>query len=282
MEFDQLEQLVAIERHGTLSAAAAELHVSQPALSRSIQRLETELGQPLFDRHGRSATLNDAGRIALDYAHQILRDQRLMRQALDDHARRERALTVATVAPAPLWHLTALLIERYPGLPLFSQTQDQASIEQAILNGDADLGIALRPLMLPTVRHCRLMTESLSVCLPQAHPLASAASLSAEELDGEEFLLFQQIGFWQGFCDTHFPHSKFLVQEDRMVFEQMLSSTQLLYFVTDAPSLSNNVPPGRVVVPLRDNDAHATYYLLSREGARPEVSDAFDWVRQQS
>ena len=50
MELEQMRQLDAIARRGTISAAAEELHLSQPALSRSIRRLERELGQELFDR----------------------------------------------------------------------------------------------------------------------------------------------------------------------------------------------------------------------------------------
>ena len=53
MELEQLRQLDAIARRGTMSAAARALHLSQPALSRSLARLEAELGQPLFDRLGR-------------------------------------------------------------------------------------------------------------------------------------------------------------------------------------------------------------------------------------
>ena len=103
MDLDQLRQLDAIARQGTMSAAARALHLSQPALSRSLARLEVELGQPLFDRPGRRLVLNDAGRVALEHARQILRDERAMRAALDDVARRTRALRVGTVAPAPLW-----------------------------------------------------------------------------------------------------------------------------------------------------------------------------------
>ena len=65
MELEQLRQLDAIAREGTMSAAARALHLSQPALSRSLARLEAELDQPLFDRPGRRLVLNDAGRVAL-------------------------------------------------------------------------------------------------------------------------------------------------------------------------------------------------------------------------
>ena len=50
MELEQLRQLVEIERLGTISAAAEKLHLTQPSLSRSMKRLETDLGQELFDR----------------------------------------------------------------------------------------------------------------------------------------------------------------------------------------------------------------------------------------
>lgn len=282
MDFEQLQQLEAIERTGTFSAAAHELHISQPALTRSMQRLEAELGQPLFDRAGRSAQINEAGQIALDYAKQILREKYLMREALSEHARRARALVVGTVAPAPLWRLTALIVERFPTSILTSKTFETERLEREVLNGGVDLGISLKPCMMPTVSCCQLMTESLSVCLPSDHPLANRKSLSTAELDGESFLLYQGIGFWQDFCDTHFPHSKFVIQEDRTVFHQMIPSTPLIYFVTDVPSLRSAVPEGRTVVPLQDAAAHATYYLLVQDGARQEALDIFDWIRNSA
>lgn len=279
MDFEQLEQLDAIERTGTMSAAAAELHISQPALSRSIQRLEAELGTPLFDRLGRQATINAAGRTALDYARQILRERQLMRLALDDIAQRERALMVGTVAPAPLWRLSALTVERFPEAIITSRTISPDKIEREVLSGGVDLAITNKPTQLPTIRCCQLMTESLSVVLDKSHPLAGAKTLSAAELDGESFLLSSGIGFWQDYCDTHYPHSHFVVQEDRVLFEHMLSNTKLAYFISDAPALANELPAHKVMVPLRDTAAHATFYLLVSQAARPEAQNIFEWVR---
>lgn len=60
--FHQLEQLLAIAEHGTLTGAAGALHLSQPALSRSMQRLEDELRVTLFDRQKNRITLNQTER----------------------------------------------------------------------------------------------------------------------------------------------------------------------------------------------------------------------------
>lgn len=279
MDFEQLRQLDAIDREGTMSAAAEALHISQPALSRSMQRLEAEFCQEFFERQGRRCLLNAAGRIALEHARQLLRDERLMRDALSLHAQRARALRVGSVAPAPLWRLTSLAIERLPHAVLTSEMMDDRDVQRRLFDGSLDMGISLRPCVLPTVRCAKLMTESLSVSLPPSHPLAHARSLDAADLDGETFLLYRGIGFWKEFCDRNFPHSEFIVQEDRSVFDRMLRTTPLAYFVTEA-AMDGLSAPERSIVPLRDAAAHATYYLLVRENARGEAAVAFDYARE--
>ena len=71
-EIYQLEQLLAFAECGTLSGAAERLHLSQPALSRSMQRLEAELQVPLFDRHKNKIEFNESGRMAAEYARQVM------------------------------------------------------------------------------------------------------------------------------------------------------------------------------------------------------------------
>lgn len=102
MELEQLRQLDAIARTGTFSAAADELHTSQPSISRSMRALERELGCELFSRSRNRAELNDAGRRALDHARAILAEERRMRDAFAELTRTNRTLAIASVAPAPV------------------------------------------------------------------------------------------------------------------------------------------------------------------------------------
>ena len=60
----------------------------------------------------------------------------------------------------------------------------------------------------------------------------------------------------------------------------MACSSSLPHFITDAPFFSDAVP-GRVIVPIRDTAAHATFYLLARAGCRQEAENLFDWVSRQ-
>lgn len=281
MELEQLRQLEATERCGTMSAAAAELHISQPALSRSIQRLETELGCELFDRSKNHVTLNDVGRIAVEHARAVLEQVQLLVDAVNDAADRNRPLRVGTCAPAPLWHLTSLVLEAVPGEVLSSEMTDEKDIERGIINGVLDLGITRRPLMLPNVASVQLMTENLSVSVPEGHELAGRSYVSLADLDGRDFLLYQDIGVWNKIHDEAMPNANFVVQQDRQVFMQLTQNTRMLFFVTDAAG-SWNETPGRVVIPISDPAAHATFYVLGRTDLDEQVRTILHAVRSRS
>ena len=281
MDIEQLRQLSTVAELGTVSAAAERLRISQPALSRSIVRLENELGCPLLERTGRRVALNHAGRTALEYARSILHEERLMRIALDDIANRARSLTVGTVAPAPLWRLTALSVERFPDRMLSSRTMRQQDVEREVIDRDLDLGISLKPLRYPAVRCCHLMDEVLAISAPDDHPFAQRESLTFADVDGEDFLLIGGIGFWRGLVDEKMPHSRFLVQEDRVVFERLSATSPLLGFVTDAAYLAGETP-GRTVVPLDESQARARFWLLANADGDAQALELFDWAETQA
>lgn len=72
IEFNQLEHLVAIAKNKTISKAAEELLISQPGLTRSMQRLEHDLGLSLFDRKKNKIELNENGKLAVEFAKKLL------------------------------------------------------------------------------------------------------------------------------------------------------------------------------------------------------------------
>ena len=82
LELYQLEQLVMIEKCGTFSEAARELYISQPALSRSMQRLEKELGFPLFEHGKNRVSLTPTGVLAVSYARELLKRAKEMQTQL--------------------------------------------------------------------------------------------------------------------------------------------------------------------------------------------------------
>ena len=76
MELEQLRQFLKVAELGNFTRAAEAVGLSQPALSRSIARLEEELGRPVFERQARQVTLTDVGRLLHERAKQIVADRR--------------------------------------------------------------------------------------------------------------------------------------------------------------------------------------------------------------
>ena len=113
IEIYLLEQLAAVAEHGTLIKAAEALYLSQPALSRSMKKLETQLGVSLFDRDNSKITLNKTGQYAVEYARRILELDREMCEGVADFDRRQRTVSVGACAPFPLGELTPVIQERF-------------------------------------------------------------------------------------------------------------------------------------------------------------------------
>ena len=102
LNFHHLRYFWAVAKEGNLTRAAAQLHVSQSALSAQIKQLEKELGQSLFQRTGRTLTLNEAGRLAFAYAETIFTTGNELMAVLREGRREEREVlrigAVATVS----------------------------------------------------------------------------------------------------------------------------------------------------------------------------------------
>lgn len=118
-ELNQLRQLVTIAETGTLSNAAELLHISQPALSRSVQKLEAEWNVTLFDRRKNRVTLNKTGELAVQYARQVLTDADQMTQAVQAFDRSQHSIAVGSCAPAPIIELLYSLSERFAAARCF-------------------------------------------------------------------------------------------------------------------------------------------------------------------
>ncbi|HJA29414.1 MAG TPA: LysR family transcriptional regulator [Candidatus Olsenella pullicola] len=279
MELEQLRRLDAIARAGTISSAAEELHMSQPSVSRSMRALERELGCELFERTRNHVELNEAGRVALRHARAILAEERRMRDAFDELTRTSRTIRIASVAPAPVWRLTARVTERFPGTILTSElTDDEREVERRLFDRSADLVVTRRPMGLPNVTCVPLMVENLSVFVPRGDELAGRTSVRFSELDGRTFLMNAEVGFWGDVVRAAMPSARIIEQTDSTVLSQMIRSSDLLGFVTDVTGAQHE-DECRVRVPIRDADAHATFYVVTLVDAPRAVLDIVELVR---
>lgn len=262
IELFQLEQLEAFARYGTLSKAAEALHMSQPTLTRSMQKLEAEFGVPLFRRAKNKLAFNENGELAAEYAGRILSQTKDMLDLVRARDRASHTLSFGTCAPVPALTLIQNASQAYPNMAVSTESKDNEALLAGLKNGLYQVIILPCPPEDASLHWKEYGTESLAFALPPGHPLADREGVFMKELDGENMLLYADIGFWYELPAKKMPHSRFLVQSDRFAFAELVQSSVLPSFVTDAAIRLYGPPKNRKVVPILDPEATAAYYAV--------------------
>lgn len=263
-ELVQLEQLLAIAKYETLSKASEELLISQPALSRSMQRLEDELQVPLFTRQKNKITFNDNGKVALDYAKRILDDCNEMTNYLQTLEKNRHTISIGSCAPAPMWDLAPKVSRAFPERTIQSEIKSVKELIKGLLNNQYQIIIINKKLDIPNIKCHEYCKEQLYITLPPTHPLAGKKTVSFNDLNGQSLLILSKIGFWFDICKKNMPDSMFLVQKELSALNELRRSSTLPSFATNlTSSMYDN--EDRVLIPFSDDEVNITFYLLYKE-----------------
>ncbi|WP_196000433.1 LysR family transcriptional regulator [Clostridium sp. 1001271B_151109_B4] len=259
-EFIQLEQLLAIDKYKTLSKAAEKLLISQPALSRSIQRLEEELQVTLFTRQKNKITFNENGKLALEYARKIVNSSLEMKEHLQAFDKSNHTISIGSCAPAPIWNLTPEVSRLFPDMKIQSDMKSLDELVDGLINNKYQIIITTDEMNFPDIISRKYCEEHLYISLPPAHPLAGHKSLTLNDLNGQSILILSKIGFWYDICKEKMPDSLFLVQEELSALNELRKSSALPSFSTDLTNNSSS-HDHRILIPLTDPEVNVTFYI---------------------
>lgn len=192
MELNQLECFLHVAKTEHITQSAEQLHLTQPSLSKTISRLEEDLGAKLFDREGRNIRLNENGKIVKHYAEQIMYTigdmQAELAESVSGHSGSIRVGS-AYNGHEPNWLLSCArdyLISR-PDVKFRLQSYPAELLPQALENRDVDLGVTVWPLREPGIHWTELFSEPIGVIMSRHHPLANKEDLSLTDLRHERF-----------------------------------------------------------------------------------------------
>ncbi len=195
MEFKQLRSFVEVVHRGGFTQAGKTLHISQSAVSKQVAQLEYSLGTPLLERTGSHIRLTAAGRVVLQRAEAMLRLQSELQSELDDMqqlTRGELRLGLPQLGGDTLFaELFAEYRRRSPNVTIQLLEGGTRSIEQAILNGELEVGGSLMPSD-PAFAWQAFCDEPLDALLPVDHPLAQQPQVRLEALADTPFLMYQR------------------------------------------------------------------------------------------
>jgi len=181
MDFKDMAYIIAIADHKNISQAARSLHITQPALSQQLHKIETQLGKPLFTRSGHTLTPTAACRIVCDQGRKMLAERDMMLYAinrLQDSAEETLRLGMSRFyARLLLPGIMRCFHKRHPFYSVqFIDSGSSLQLEQDVLDGNLDC--CLLPLYPsnPELSYLEIGTENIYLAIPRDHPLNQLAS----------------------------------------------------------------------------------------------------------
>jgi DNA-binding transcriptional LysR family regulator len=189
LTLDQFAVFVAIAETGSFAGAARRLGRAQSAVTYAVQKMEDQTGLPLFDRSAYRPVLSEAGRALLPHARRVVEDvAAYRRQAAGIAQGIEAELTVALSSLVPLGLVTPALARLhggYPGVQLRLLIQPDEQAVASLLEGEADLALALDMPTLPAwTERIRLADLDMVFVAARGHPLAQLEGPHAAEILG--------------------------------------------------------------------------------------------------
>ena len=177
MNFQELNYILCIAKHQNLTKAAQELYISQPTLTKYLQRLEREVNGKLFVRSGNSYTATYLGRRYMEYAKKILAVNQDWEKELQDlTSYNEGELNIAFPlmrSSCMVPQIMTVFHKQYPGVRVNLREETYAIQEKLLLDDQLDFAIFNEAKPHPKLEYETLLKEEVLLVMPKGHPLAS-------------------------------------------------------------------------------------------------------------
>lgn len=193
IDFDGIQAFVAVAELGGFNKAAEQLHVTQTALTRRIQKLESYLGLKLLDRTTRYVELTTVGRDFLNQARGIVSEMTSAVEGLKDMSRNSLGSFTLACVPTMAAHILPELIRKYTDICPHNRIRllDARSYEvrAAVLNGRAELGISIQGEKNPEIAEIPLFDDRLMFFCRDTHTFANRSSVGWSDMSRADIIV---------------------------------------------------------------------------------------------
>jgi LysR family transcriptional regulator, transcriptional activator of the cysJI operon len=196
MDFDRLKLFRDVALNRSISKGASLNGISQSAVSQYLQDLEQQVGLTLLDRGNRPLTVTEAGKLYLDMCRDVLNRRDEFQIALDQlKGAVEGTVRVASIYSVGLSELSRLekeFVRRYPQARIEVEYLRPEKVYEAVATDRADLGLMSYPEATKEVTVLPWRQEEMAVAASPYHPLAKNSAVRPEDLDGVDFIAFDE------------------------------------------------------------------------------------------
>ena len=196
MEIRQLQYFLEIAKDGNYTQAAKKLYVSQSSLSKSIKKLETEIGQDLFGPKHKGFVLTYAGQRLFESAERIIKEYEAILGELQGPQSTSRGRVTIGIPPLICTCFFAPILagfrDVYPDVEINIIEKGAKSIQDAVNQETLDVGIVILPVYEGKFDVTGLVSDELVLVVSSHHPLAERSEVTYADLKNEKFVLFNE------------------------------------------------------------------------------------------
>lgn len=256
------------------------MHISQSALTLAMQKVEDYLGVPIFERTKNRLSLNDTGKELIKNARLVLEAERTMKERTIAYYELASSISIGTIAPGPMIKYGQLLFSIFPSKNIASKIDDEENLLEGLKNWKYDFIFVQNPYEDEQVESVFAFTEYLYMTIPKQHFLAGLKDgVHFSEMDGQSFLVAENLGIWDKIIEKYLPKSRFLPQTMENLNEIVNAST--------IPTFSTNVTymqktqNGRISIPILDESAKVNFYMAYNKRNKPKIKEFLTKLQTQ-
>lgn len=280
MDITTLEYFKIIAESGSLTKAAQQLHITQPAMSAMLKKLEEELGVELFDRSPNRIYLNKTGEIALIHVNTILRNVEQLKADVLSAARQSQTLSIAFCDPGVRWFSVPRFSVAHPEIQVKDDLYEGEDAASLLSERVYDLMVTPQKITDTRIQSLPFLSDQVYLSVPEDSNLAGRSTISIREIPAQA-LLYPQIGGYflsqmeKVITADHLPIT--LVKNNYNVTQHLIRTTNFLATISTLSMELRNDGTHRTLIPITDPELNVLYYISYQKNNRDKVKVFLQW-----
>jgi DNA-binding transcriptional LysR family regulator len=283
----RLEVFYTVAKRLSFTKAAAELFITQPAVTKHIHELEDQYKAKLFERKGNRINLTEAGEVLLHHAGKVFELYRNVEFEINALNKRKEGLlrlgastTIAQYIVAPL---LARFRNKFPDVQLSLITGNTEQVEKALLLKEIEIGIIEGYSKNPEISYQEFLKDEIVLVCSSTHPLANRNSLNADELKNIRFVLREQGSGTLEVID-HALKQAGIIHSALQVEIRLGNTESIKSYLLNAPCMAflsvhaimDEVKRGELkIIDVENLSIERSFYLISLQGKKTGLADLF-------
>lgn len=282
MDITQFEYFKVIAETESLTKAAKELHISQPAMSAMLKKFEEELNVELFDRSPNKIKLNKMGEVALIHTNNILKNVEKMKSDLLSLSNQNLSLSIGFCDPGVQWFSIPRFSYLYPEIKVKDELYKDEDVSNLLIERVYDIIITPEKINHPDINSTEFIKDTVYLSVTSDNKLANRKSISLREIPAQPLLVPDIGGYFieqiENIIKNENPKVN-LIKNDFLIIQHLIRSTNFLTTISSLSKELRNDGENRVLVPFSDKELNKTYFVSYTKRNKNKVNSFLQWAK---